>query len=847
MFSPVSAPRRGWCRPLLAGFLALGAAGAVAQVPVTGAACLPDLGGGNVCTAKDLEVQLVTVQGPAGCTEGDPVQATVAFAISRNANFLASRAAQERTRIGFFIGENGGPALQGPSCTFSSLVPLAPPLDVSGGSGGYRDLNGDACGDIDADDLTVHNVTTDQLLCRDSDGDGRLDLDIAVTWAANQNTQCTDPGDETEFFPRQSSKCLIETAVDLDVPVESPPAITLSKSASPSSLEAPGGPVTFRVSVYNASDPTDPVTLDSLVDDIHGNLDGQGSCALPATIPAGESYECAFVAAVSGSAGATEVDTITASGRDNEGVPVEASDTASVTLTGGEPPARPALALSKVASPERLPEPGGTVSYTITVENTGNVELNVNALLDDRYPGDSLDGAGSCAVPFALPAGASYSCNFALPVNGMPGDSIVNTATASASADGSALSVQDSATVTIVDLPARLALRKEPSPAFLPEPGGEVSYALQLVNLSVADSITVETLVDSPFGDVTDETNADVNSTDCDVPRTLPPGGVYDCTFAAQVTGVAGDEVPDTVTAAGQDDDGNPVSASAGAVVGIEDAQVIPPVTLTVFKTASPTSLPEPGGPVTFSVAVTNSSSVAAVELTNLVDDVHGDLAGRGSCELPQQLAAGDSYRCSFSADVIGSGGTEERDTVTATAVASGDGDEVTAQASAVVTLVGDAPALAVSKRPDRFVAAAGEEVTFGVTVTNGSASRALELRALVDDIYGDLNGQGDCALPQQLPAGSAYSCAFPGVMGPGIVGVPGLGLHRNNVAVLAVVGGVFSRDLQPLRDSASAFVLVPGFPGSGEGGAAAVPALPLAALLLLVLLLALLVYRRRR
>lgn len=844
MLFPLSAFRTLGYRLLLAGVLALDATAAVAQVPVAGAACLPDLGDGKVCTANDLEVQLVTVQGPPGCTEGETVQATVAFAISRNANFLASRAAQERTRIGFFIGENGGPVLQGPSCTFSSLVPLAPPLDVSGGSGGYRDLNGDSCGDINADDLTVHHITTDRLQCRDSDGDGRLDIDIAVTWASNQNAQCTDPGDETQFFPQQSSKCLVATAVDLDVPVESPPAITLSKSASPTSLAAPGGPVTFRVSVYNASDPTDPVTLDRLVDDIHGNLDGQGSCALPATIAPGENYECAFVTAVSGSEGTTEVDTVTASGRDNEGEPVAASDTASVTLTSSSPPARSALALSKVASPRQLAEPGGTVSYAIILENTGNVSLDVSALLDDRYPGGSLDGAGSCSVPFALPAGASYRCNFALPVNGTPGDTIVNTATARASADGTAISAQASATVTIVDLPARLALRKEPSPAFLPEPGGEVSYTLQLVNLSVADSVTVDTLVDSPYGDVADGTNENINSTDCVVPQTLPPGGVYECTFAAEVSGAAGDEVPDTVTATGEDDDGRPVTVSAGAVVGIEDAQVTPPVTLTVFKTASPTSLPEPGGPVTFSVTVTNGSSADAVELTGLVDDVHGDLAGRGSCALPQPLAAGDSYRCSFSADVIGPGGAEERDTVTATAVASGDGDAVTAQASAVVTLLRDPPALAVSKRADRFFAAPGEEVTFSVTVTNGSASRALELRALVDDIYGDLNGQGDCALPQQLPAGSAYRCDFPGVMGSGIVGMAGLGLHRNSVAAQAIAGGVLSRDLLPLRDSASAFVIIAGFASSG---AAAVPTLPLTALLLLALLLGLLVSRRRR
>ncbi len=98
------------------------------------------------------------------------------------------------------------------------------------------------------------------------------------------------------------------------------------------------------------------------------------------------------------------------------------------------------------------------------------------------------------------------------------------------------------------------------------------------------------------------------------------------------MSGNAGDTVSDTVTASATDDDGNPLSETAGASVDITDT----PSAISVGKTASPTALPEPGGPVTFSVTVDNDSSVDGVTLESLVDDIHGDLDGQGDCALPQ-------------------------------------------------------------------------------------------------------------------------------------------------------------------------------------------------------------------
>lgn len=105
---------------------------------------------------------------------------------------------------------------------------------------------------------------------------------------------------------------------------------------------------------------------------------------------------------------------------------------------------------------------------------------------------------------------------------------------------------------------------------------------------------------------------------------------------------------------------------------------------LAVTKTASPTELPEPGGAVTFTVRVDNTGA-ADVELTGLVDDVHGDLDGQGTCSVPQTLSVGGFYECSFSALVSGAAGDIETDTVTADGTAPGG--PVSSEGSATVTI----------------------------------------------------------------------------------------------------------------------------------------------------------------
>ena len=63
-----------------------------------------------------------------------------------------------------------------------------------------------------------------------------------------------------------------------------------------------------------------------------------------------------------------------------------------------------------------------------------------------------------------------------------------------------------------------------------------------------------------------------------------------------------------------------------------------------VQKSADPTTIEEPGGPVTFSVTVTNVSDVK-VAIENVVDNVFGDLddsGGSGCFDVPVNLGPGE-------------------------------------------------------------------------------------------------------------------------------------------------------------------------------------------------------------
>ncbi len=741
----------------------------LATAGAQGATCPSNINADR-CTANDLQpTGTQIISGPSACTEGETVSATVRVFFGNGGG------ANQRYDVGFFIGDNGGSPLGGGSCTFESLQPVGAPPDLTSGSGPYESFDGDACGDISASDPTYRDITTDQLLCEDSDGDGLVDVGYVITYG-NQGSasDCSDPSDSTLFYPNPP-KCLADLDYDLPITVEPAPSIEVTKVATPQVVSANGGTVTFDVTYYvginNTSSQNDPVTITSLSDDPYGNLDGQGTCALPLTLAAGQTSVCSFTVTETGVAGDVLNDTVTASGTDNENNAVSGSDTASVIIVDA-PPVAGAIRLFKIALPRTLDEPGGIARYTLLLFNPGTLPVTAETLTDDLY-GD-LDGRGSCALPQRLtPDAPFYTCQFSESVSGQPGDVITDIVTVGGTDDnGNPLSAQDPASVTIRNLGSKISVVKIPSPARLEEPGGDVTFSVQLQNESAVDEVTITSLVDSVHGDLDGQGS-------CSVPQTLAAnGGIYQCQFVAAVTGVAGGFETDVISASGTDSDGEAVTADGAATVSFYSGSGLAPAGIVVSKTPSPSAVSEPGANVTFSIRIANASQVRGVVLDTLEDSVHGSLDGQGTCRLPINIPGGDTYRCEFSALVAGRGGEQEVNVVTASGFDNSVPvpQAVSDSALARVTILDSQPGLSLTKGASPFLLRSpGGEVRFTLAVSNTSGSDTIEIDSLTDSVYGDLNGRGDCSLPQTLLPGDTYTCSF-------VANVSGdsLSLHRN-------------------------------------------------------------------
>ena len=508
-------------------------------------------------------------------------------------------------------------------------------------------------------------------------------------------------------------------------------SILVTKTADPTTLPEPGGNASFSVTVKNTS-AVDSVTITSLSDDIYGNLDGKGTCDVPFTLAPGATYSCSFTGAVSGNAGSSHTDVVTASGKDDDGNDVSDDDDATVRITD----TGSSIVVTKTADPTTLPEPGGNATFDVEIENTSAVDsVTISSLTDDIY--GNLDGKGTCDVPQTIAAGASYRCSFTGAVSGNAGSSHKDVVTASGTDDdGSPVSDEDDATVTISNLASSIQVTKSADPTTLPEPGGNATFDVEIENTSAVDSVTITSLTDDIYG------NLDGKGT-CDVPQTLAPGASYECSFTGAVSGNAGSSHKDVVTASGTDDDGNPVSDEDDATVTITNV----PSSIAVMKSASPTSIQEPGGTVTFSVSVKNTSAVDSVTITSLSDDIYGNLDGKGTCDVPQTLAPGASYNCSFSGAVSGSAGSTHKDVVTASGT-DDDGSELSGSDDATVTVtagppppppppppptgeIAAAPAIDLSivktDRPDPVFV--GARLTYTLTVRNLGPDTATNVR----------------------------------------------------------------------------------------------------------------------
>jgi hypothetical protein len=232
-------------------------------------------------------------------------------------------------------------------------------------------------------------------------------LDISTTCTALVNTtqlalpNCTSwrqPGSNTtctsinNAFPGSPSKCNCDNNFTIGVTVESA-NLQVTKAASPTSVDEPGGSVTYTLTVHNPAVAL-VVNLDKVTED-NGDFDGTvdatydasavclstslAACGPdPANCASGSTTTCSFTGSVSGNAGATFTDKACVT--DTKG-----GGPYCATATVGIKDVVPTAKVTKTFDSLQC----STVRYAVKVENLDTAEsLTLTALNDDKVGGN---------------------------------------------------------------------------------------------------------------------------------------------------------------------------------------------------------------------------------------------------------------------------------------------------------------------------------------------------------------------------------------------------------------------------------------------------------------------------
>ena len=174
-------------------------------------------------------------------------------------------------------------------------------------------------------------------------------------------------GTRTATFRLEAGEVVKCTFTNSQVPVVlGQGAIDVQKSADPTSVKEPGGPVQFTVTVTNTSNV--PISLTNVVDSVFGDLDddgGNGCFDVPVNLGPGEKVSCIFTRNITGPGGSTHINVVYVEGVDGNGNRLTDSDDARVDIT---PRLIDLVIVKEATSPTPL---NGIVNYSMTVTNKG--------------------------------------------------------------------------------------------------------------------------------------------------------------------------------------------------------------------------------------------------------------------------------------------------------------------------------------------------------------------------------------------------------------------------------------------------------------------------------------------
>ncbi|WP_426623819.1 DUF7507 domain-containing protein [Leifsonia sp. McL0607] len=319
-----------------------------------------------------------------------------------------------------------------------------------------------------------------------------------------------------------------------------------------------------------------------------------------------------------------------------------AGESPSVVCTFTNEARSPSLALTKSATPTTFTQAGDTVDYAYSVTNDGNTSISAIDIAETNFTGTGTPPAPTCATTTLAPA-ASTQCtaSYVVTAADVATGSVSNTAVASGqdAVTGAVTSPDATAVVAVAPAPA-LTLTKSVDHGTASGPGEVVTYSYVIENTGNVP-VTGVGVTESSFTG-----SGPVPVVSCPASAaSLAPGASVTCTAPYELTQHDADagHVDNTAVATGVDPAGGAVTSTDSSATTTIPATP----SLTLDKTASPTTITARGQSVGYSFRVTNTGNVTLSD----VSVTEQAFSGTGGplmvvCPTQNSIAAGASLTC---------------------------------------------------------------------------------------------------------------------------------------------------------------------------------------------------------
>ncbi len=398
----------------------------------------------------------------------------------------------------------------------------------------------------------------------------------------------------------------------------------------------------------------------------------------------------------------TDLDTGSMTDQATASAPPLTSNPASVTITALQ---NPHISLTKSASPTVATTLGQQITYTYTLQNTGNVTLYGPYTITDNHINGGV--AVPCVTATIVPAPASpntTSCTktYLITSADLTAGYVTNMATANTTTTyiGHTTVASNQASATVVT--KHLYLTVTPSPTSASVLGQVITYTYTLYNNSTSS-------ISGPFTITDNKINGGVAFT-C-ATATLTAGGTTSCTKQYSVTQPDLDfgSIVNTATATGGGETSNPASTF------VTLTQV---PALTLIKGASPTTATTVGVTIIYTYTLKNTGNVTLKSPYAIADNKLGSISCTGATS---PLAPAAQTTCSNKAYLTTQADLDAGSIInTATATAMFGTQTVTSNQASATVITFTAPRLKLQKTANPTSATgAGQTITYTYTLTN--------------------------------------------------------------------------------------------------------------------------------